>query len=316
MKWSWALLATILLILGVNARACTINFYGVEKYLNYSSDIIVQRDIPVGSVIRQDDVYLNIPDMYADCRPGDVETQFIKWVNGWTPNNNIAQTNVPGIGMRIGFNYGGGLWGYVPTSMTMTNTKITSWMFGSQAKWQVELIKTGPVMAGRLASGIYASLMIQGVYIVSLNSTGGNVVPVACSITTPTLTFPIGNIMAGTFGTAVGTIPAGAQTTQNLGLACDAFANVNVTLSGTQHPDVADTSVLALTGQGSAGVATGVGVQLLYNGTPLSINNRIVLKRSAGGQETFPLTARYYQTKNTVTTGTANTSATLNITYQ
>jgi hypothetical protein len=35
---------------------------------------------------------------------------------------------------------------------------------------------------------------------------------------------------------------------------------------------------MALTGQGSAGTAKGVGVQLLYNGTPLVLNSRLLLK--------------------------------------
>jgi type 1 fimbria pilin len=142
------------------------------------------------------------------------------------------------------------------------------------------------------------------------------VTQVACSITTPNLTFPIGDILATSFGSTVGTTPVEAQNTQNLGLNCDAGANINVSLSGTQNPDVSTTSVLALTGQGTIGIAKGVGVQVLYNGTPLVLNNRIVLKQSSGGQETFPLTARYYQTKTSVSTGVANASATLNLTYQ
>lgn len=85
---------------------------------------------------------------------------------------------------------------------------------------------------------------------------------------------------------------------------------------GTQNPDVGTASVLALTNQGDADVAQGVGVQLLYNGSPLILNNRLVLKSSTGGQETFPITARYYQTRTTVTTGKANASATLDLTYQ
>lgn len=316
MKWCGALFTTVWFLFFASANACMVKVSGINKYLTYSSDIIVQRDLPIGTVIRSDDIYLNITSSYASCDAGDVEPQYVRWVNGWISNNNIAQTNIPGIGMRVGFSYGGGIWGYVPTTRSMTNPTYRDWEFGPQAKWQVELIKTGPVYPGRLASGRYASLSLLGLDVVSLNITGANIIPVACSITTPTLTFPIGNIWVAKFGSTVGTIPAGSQTTQNLGLACDTSANINVSLAGTQSPDVANSSVLALTNQGSAGVASGVGVQLLYNGTPLSINNRIVLKRSAGGQETFPLTAQYYQTKNTVTTGTANTSATLNITYQ
>ncbi len=92
------------------------------------------------------------------------------------------------------------------------------------------------------------------------------------------------------------------------------------TLRGTHgyaKPDVTgDTSVLALNGQGTPGTADGVGIQMLYNNVPLQLNNRIVLKRSAGGQETFPLVARYYQTRSVVRPGSANATATLNITYQ
>lgn len=73
---------------------------------------------------------------------------------------------------------------------------------------------------------------------------------------------------------------------------------------------------MALTGQGMTGTAKGVGVQLLYNGTPLVLNSRLLLKQSSGGLETLPFTARYYQTLTSVESGAANASATLNLTYQ
>jgi type 1 fimbria pilin len=144
---------------------------------------------------------------------------------------------------------------------------------------------------------------------------GGYVSQVACSITTPNLTFPIGDVLNSEFGTTVGYIPA-KTSTQNLGLDCDRNANINVTLNGTQNPDVSDASVLALNNQGGSNTAQGVGVQLLYDGNPLVINSKLTLKQSSGGKETFPITARYYQTKNTVTVGEASTSATLTLTYQ
>jgi type 1 fimbria pilin len=46
------------------------------------------------------------------------------------------------------------------------------------------------------------------------------------------------------------------------------------------------------------------------------MNSRLFLRQSAGGQETLPLTARYYQTLTRVESGSANASATLNVTYQ
>ncbi len=182
----------------------------------------------------------------------------------------------------------------------------------------ITFVKTGGINSGTLNSGLLARIYGNGdnVTAVAFNITSTQIIQLSCSITTPILNFPIGDVLVSKFGTSVGTIPSGAENTQNLGLNCDAGANINVTLHGTQNPDVSTASVLALTGQGSADVASGVGVQLLYNSTPLELNNRIVLKQSASGQETFPLTARYYQTKTAVTPGKANTTATLDLTYQ
>nr|WP_269469132.1 fimbrial protein [Leclercia tamurae] len=144
---------------------------------------------------------------------------------------------------------------------------------------------------------------------------GGGVTQVACSVTTPNLTFPIGNVSKADFGTEPGFTPE-KTSTQNLGLDCDQSANINVTLNGQQNPDVSDPSVMALNNQGGTNTARGVGVQLLYDGKPLIINTRLALKTSSGGRESFPITARYYQTRNSVTVGEANSSATLTLTYQ
>lgn len=102
-----------------------------------------------------------------------------------------------------------------------------------------------------------------------------------------------------------------------IGLKCDAGVKISGSLSFTQNADTANDSVIALTGAGSAGVSKGVGIQLLYNGTPLRRNTNIVLKTSSGGAE-FPagaFTSRYFQTQGTVYPGSANATATLNLTY-
>nr|WP_227657198.1 fimbrial protein [Citrobacter amalonaticus] len=124
----------------------------------------------------------------------------------------------------------------------------------------------------------------------------------------------MGDVQADQF-TQLGT-HSQQTSTANLKLDCDADANINVTLTGTQNPDTADDSVLELSNQGDDKVAAGIGVQLLYNDTPLELNKMLNLKRSAGDQESFPITARYIQTKDKVRAGQANATATLNLTYQ
>lgn len=136
-----------------------------------------------------------------------------------------------------------------------------------------------------------------------------------CTLNSNVMSFDMGDVPAGNFSGGTGYSPANNDL-QNLSLSCDANANINITLDGIQNPDVSDTSILALSSQGQNGVADGVGVQLIYNGTPLELNKLINLKLSSGGMESFPITARYIQTKNVVTAGSANAIATLNVTYQ
>lgn len=278
-------------------------------------NITVQRDVAIGSVIfsqaaSQTGYYLQ------DCT-NPLNLSFTMVYNGahLSPiGQHVYNTNLAGVGVR----FSSGNYFDNPSTYFQYNTygSVVSWFGGT-----VELVITGAPSSGQIAPGTLGTIGIQlsdSSYKVGLTTsiTGGAINVVKCSISTPSLNFPIGNISASSFGSTVGTTPSGAQNTQNLGLNCDAGTNINVSLTGTQNPDVGTTSVLALTGQGNTDVAKGVGVQILYNGSPLVLNNRIVLKQSSGGQETFPLTARYYQTKTSVTPGTANASATLNLTYQ
>lgn len=309
----------------------------------------IQRDIPVGSVITPW-FYSSDIASYSYCTnlttnalsvavksPSGTSIPPLS-VDGYTYN--VYPTDVAGIGyitsFRSGYNSGAtpvttswGPWNYRGQVLTTGWTNVLSlspvsagqsWTFGFGAS--IRFVKYAQTASGVISS---KTIAIGTVGDSGILSGGSNAINLAssvtintlqCSMQTPSLTFPIGDILASYFGSTVGTIPSGAQNTQNLGLNCDAGANINVMLQGTQNPDVSTTSVLALTGQGNADVAKGVGVQLLYNGAPLVLNNRIVLKQSAGGQETFPITARYYQTKTSVSTGKANAAATLDLTYQ
>jgi type 1 fimbria pilin len=142
---------------------------------------------------------------------------------------------------------------------------------------------------------------------------GNSVNVLACSINTPNVQVPLDDVLAKDL-TSVGSV---AKPTEfDVGLNCDAGARVNVMLTGAQNTDTSVSGVLQLSGAGSAGVATGVGIQILYNNAPLALNNNLVLKTSDGGEEAFLFKAQYYQTKNSVTAGSANAVATLNLTYQ
>ncbi|OQD51613.1 hypothetical protein BWZ29_04540 [Enterobacter cancerogenus] len=279
-------------------------------YYNFGT-VLVQRDTPVGTALKSVTLNYGAPGRVLGCTTSWTETGKMTLFTTLSGINNVFNTNLNGVGIKLDTTY---------STFNYTYYAAGNDYIGTASNITATLIKTssGAVSGGSLTTGLFATQYVgeSPGYHIDLGIGSSNIIPVACSITTPYLNFPIGDVLASSFGSSVGTVPAGAQNTQNLGLNCDYGANINVSLSGTQNPDVGITSVLALTNQGSADVAKGVGVQILYNGSPLILNNRIVLKTSSGGQETFPITARYYQTKTTVTTGKANASATLNLTYQ
>jgi type 1 fimbria pilin len=299
---------------------CTVN-HSYDRYFTFGN-ITVQRDTPVGTVLATAVTSGTGTTSMSSCTGTDREYWGLTYLGGVLDGiSDVYKTNIPGVGIKgtalrsgsTSITFSNPAWPYnisAGTGGTITDNSTATFY----------LIKTGPINnPGTLTGGEVARTYFQNYSEVRYNLLGTSSIvagATACTLNSQNLIFPIGNVLASVFGSSVGATPAVAQNTQNLGLVCDPQANINVTLSGTQNPDVGTTSVLALTGQGSAGVAKGVGVQIVYNGTPLSLNSRIVIKRSAGGPESIPLVARYYQTKTAVATGTANASATLNLTYQ
>lgn len=285
-----------------------------------AGNIIVQRDTPVGALIG------TLPTQAAEVHEAmcisatgaQAIGQFDYMGGVATSIPNVYYTNIPGVGIGIvGMTGGTSTMQNPPVnySIPMNTTTITDiWSGNPQI---IRVYKVGNIISGVFAPGRvgHQSMVDDGGIIRDIQLSGGSVTQVACSIKTPNLVFPLGDVPVSSFGSTIGFIP-GATATQNLGLDCDAGANINISLNGTQNPDNADTSVLALNNQGSAGVADGVGIQLLYNDVPLVLNDRIVLKASLGGLESFPLKARYFQTKTAVTAGDASTNATLQLTYQ
>lgn len=291
--------------------ACTTSYHPV---INISAgSIIAQRDTPVGTVLAKI-VTPESSDPMMECDNDGGHFSYIMDYNGAqkTSMEHYFTTNIPGVAISLS-SYSSGIDWYFESPGSVKDGLTGVYLTHYQT---LTVIKTGPITSGTFSSGLIGHTAgDDGVPTLTVNMTGGNVSEVACSVTTPHLAFPLGALPATEFGTTIGFTPS-ETSTQNLGLDCNAGANINVQLSGTQDPDVSLDSVLALSGQGSAGTASGIGVQLLYDGSPLEINKNIVLKNSSGGQELLPITTRYYQTKTAVMPGDASTSATLILTYQ
>lgn len=281
-------------------------------------NMIVQRDAPVGTIIGSFRT-MQVQAIMVSCSPSGTRYAYFDYMGAVAISPGLYQTNIPGVGIYQE-NADTHARSYISTSSTSTmgtpgfNGIINIW---PGADSNIVFIKTGSIVSGFLQPGMISHQVVadDGGTMREIDLAGGSVTQVACSIKTPNLVFPLGDVPISSFGSTIGFIPD-VSTTQNLGLDCDAGANINVSLNGTQNPDSSDASVLALNNQGGSDVARGVGIQLLYNDVPLSLNNNIVLKNSPGGVETFPLKARFIQTQTTVTAGDASTNATLQLTYQ
>ncbi|WP_081578846.1 fimbrial protein [Yersinia massiliensis] len=134
-----------------------------------------------------------------------------------------------------------------------------------------------------------------------------------CTLGTPNLVIPIGQVKSNNFTGVRSTFGRKASI---LELTCYPGTHYFLRVDGVQegnHP-----GVIKLTSE--AGVATGVGVQLLANGQPVEFGKAKQMGTSdtSGNsfKETIDITAQYYQTENRVTPGPANASATFTMTYQ
>ncbi|WP_190322507.1 fimbrial protein [Enterobacter roggenkampii] len=274
-------------------------------------ELHIQRDQAVGSILTTKK--FTFPSLGVHCDAGAYSVYSMRLYTKPSAVDGVFDTNIPGIGIRLSTNDG-------PVPFEHYSDPSLFW---SNSSGTIELIKTGPVTeSGDLSRGIIfhwgvgdgnnapETYMVQ-----EWNLTSGRIIKLACALKSDSgLAFNIGDAPSEQF------ISKGSYSQQtstvSLSLDCDAEANINVTLTGTQNPDTTDTSVLTLSNQGQTGVAQGIGVQLLYNDKPLELNKILVLKKSTGGVENFPITARYIQTKDSITAGSANATATLNITYQ
>ena len=287
--------------------------------------IIVQRDTPVETLLG----VVTVPNSKVYTCTGSVQKGFGFGVKaygtaaGILPDRKLYSTNIPGVAYSVSTSLG------ATTDYAAVRNSINTYMLVSSgifwdmaaydfsASFRVEFYKTGPTGTGVVSSKqIGAGIMqLEGVWIEEypVYISSFNFTTLACSISSANISVPMGDVLVTKF-TGVGAMPV--TKTFNVGLNCDANARVNVSLSGTANTDIANADILALSNAGTAGVADGLGVQMLYNGAPLKRDTRLLLKTAAGGVETFPFAARYYQTKSVVKPGKANATATLNLTYQ
>lgn len=265
--------------------------------------VTVQRDTPIGTQIS------NTPTVTAGAvGMCDVPTNFQSLIGPLFPTPsgivNFYDTNIPGVAIGIFASSFGPFPSLVPLPVSNSVGPIF---------YSARLIKTGPTGAGILSSGTVGRVAYQNLrYIADLNLVGTTVQTVACSVSNTNIVVPMGAVNRTLF-TGVGT-PV-AERDFEVPLDCDAQTKINITIDG-----VADGSgvagVLALDASGTGTVASGIGLQVLHGGAPITLGIPVPIgtAASAGGYM-VSLTARYLQNAPAVTAGQANSTATFTMTY-
>lgn len=298
-----AVCVSALLIAKPVLAGCT-GYNDYDDRVAIGGNITMPVDTPIGGVFKTDTFPINGK---SSCTAGTkLQNNYTYY---FTVNNDVII--VGGVGLRIKVN--GNAFGYPGTAYTATPLPKPL----SGATLTIEYIRVSP---GSISTtfpnwgGLATIKEYNGSAIYTIDLYGGWVKTSSCTVNSQELVFPLGDTPSNQF-TAVGSTPS--EFTQNLVLQCTENANIKATFSGTKSTETSNTSILGLTSPAAPTTAKGVGVQIVYNNAPLTIGGGFTLAQGAvAGQMVIPLTARYYQTQSTVTMGTANASATLNLTYQ
>ncbi|WP_422526543.1 fimbrial protein [Serratia fonticola] len=293
-------------------------------------NITVQRDAPIGSVIAQKTTFnLAQRGEFVSCN-GGIAGAKNRWGDVTLPTTTyngetLYGTGITGISLRIitpGAGVSAGLYKTgpfprdvdTPCRFTGNNWLWTNYYCGdSWGPVRFELVKTAQSTSSGISLGgiiLKAGVVNQGsVYSYTLKPF--IIQTVACSVSNPTIVVPMGKISKSAFH-GVGSVTARRPFTIDLN--CDAGARVAVTLVGTTGSN--DTiGVLEL--NPDTNKASGVGVQILQQNTPIRLGTAIKTGVAHSlGPYSIPFSARYFQTKDSVTAGTANSTATFTMTYQ
>lgn len=135
----------------------------------------------------------------------------------------------------------------------------------------------------------------------------------ACKLTTASIPVDMKDVDRNAFQGKDST-PGDAYTRAfTLPMTCNAGTDVSVKMEG----DIFDAARGVFNISGGNNAATGVGIQLLYDNQPMALGSEVAVGSStAGGGFTVPLKARYYQTGERITPGTANGMLSFTMTYQ
>lgn len=286
--------------------------YGPEGGFS-SHDFIINADInaPVGTVLSTTSGVITSSGWWCDSA-WDFFTVPDTALSSY--GNNVAVTNIPGVGMRYS-TYINGSGNYqsvikIPFPAGDSN-KIIS------LNYLIELIKIGNITPGFYpsqgrVSHSAISDSVSAIRIINSILMSATVTSYGCSVLQPSIDVTMGDVQRNSFsgvGSVSESIPFSVQ------LNCQANTQVDITINAEQ--DSSNIPGVIRLNQSSETTATGIGIQMLYNNNPMIFGSQINTGSSATeGNYSIPFTARYLQIQPVVTAGHANASATFTMSYR
>lgn len=290
------------------------------------SQVIVQRDAPIGTVISTGSVMTRITCNRTGAGPSDwswlVYPASSNMDFGSSTELDIRATARPGVGIRWS-----NLSSVSPTvTAVWTRQALNSWTKSAGRGMGLavtniftdtfELIKTGPISSGSMPAMnlqyFHATPTSNNVnaYLFSLTIPEIPIRAVACSVTHTSVLVRMGDFIPKSRFTGPGS--TNTEVPFTIDLNCDRDAQIHIQLDGAAAGGAP--GVLRLNALADA--ASGLGVQIVREGVPVTLGSPMAVGRSVmDGPYAIGFVARYYQVDSVVESGVANATATFTMTY-
>ena len=252
-------------------------------------------------------------------RHGDSDFDFKAFMSGLAQSHDVYPTNLNGLGVRISLRAISGYNGFparmtsVPFSAgvhTRSGQSDDSFRMG-MLRVNVELLKIASAVASGNLNYLDNHFLFAGGTPVATIEIHGRIKVGACTLnasTPTTVQLPPTNLNKfARVGDTAGDTPFALQ------LDCNSAVGVKLRLDGNESAAVKGKGVLKNDARHNQ--ARGIGVQLLYQNTPVIFHKEMDIGTAAEGQYAIPLHARYYQTQRRVAAGEVNAVATYTLTY-
>lgn len=232
-----------------------------------------------------------------------------------TPSGNLYPTSIPGLAYRgtllSGGSFVGNVTGTWPKAAVFADQSLGgNSYYGGNIR--IDFIKTGPIQPGTFGPVTLGRWTInnqQFLNFVLLDRVTVAPTTPACTVTQSAITVNLRNTTIDELTTLGDT---SQETAFNLPLRCNSATNISLGFSG----NLADSTNAVFSNLSDSTNTTGVGVQILKDGTPIPATAGNYLNLGVvNGSLSVPLTARYYALAGKPTPGDVSAVAYASIVY-